>query len=91
MNSADTVESHVPIIDRQLATDLRKRIIPAGEALPSERALYVQTGASRVAVRKAIERLTRRPDGHPVELTRSAYRGERYEVISELRGMYTLL
>lgn len=33
-----------------------------------------------------IERLTRRADGRPVELTRSAYRGERYEFVSELRG-----
>lgn len=34
-----------------------------------------------------IERLTRRADGRPVELTRSAYRGERYEFVSELRGI----
>jgi GntR family transcriptional regulator len=33
-----------------------------------------------------IERLTRRSDGRPVELTRSAYRGERYEFVSALRG-----
>lgn len=33
-----------------------------------------------------IERLTRRADGRPVELTRSAYRGDRYEFVSELRG-----
>lgn len=37
-----------------------------------------------------IERLTRRADGRPVELTRSAYRGERYEFISELRGPFTV-
>lgn len=35
-----------------------------------------------------IERLTRRADGRPVELTRSAYRGERYEFVSELRGPF---
>jgi GntR family transcriptional regulator len=35
-----------------------------------------------------IERLTRREDGRPVELTRSAYRGERYEFVSELRGPF---
>jgi GntR family transcriptional regulator len=38
-----------------------------------------------------IERLTRRADGCPVELTRSAYRGERYEFVSELRGPFVLL
>jgi GntR family transcriptional regulator len=35
-----------------------------------------------------IERLTRRSDGRPVELTRSAYRGERYEFVSALRGPF---
>lgn len=38
-----------------------------------------------------IERVTRRADGRPVELTRSAYRGERYEFVSELRGPFALL
>lgn len=38
-----------------------------------------------------IERLTRRADGRPVELTRSAYRGERYEFVSELRGSLVVL
>jgi GntR family transcriptional regulator len=38
-----------------------------------------------------IERLTRRADGRPVELTRSAYRGERYEFVSELRGAFAVL
>lgn len=37
-----------------------------------------------------IERLTRRADGRPVELTRSAYRGERYEFVSELRGPFAV-
>lgn len=37
-----------------------------------------------------IERLTRRADGRPVELTRSTYRGERYEFVSELRGPFTI-
>jgi GntR family transcriptional regulator len=37
-----------------------------------------------------IERLTRRADGRPVELTRSAYRGERYEFVSELRGPFVV-
>ncbi len=35
-----------------------------------------------------IERLTRRADGRPVELTRSAYRGDRYEFVSDLRGPF---
>lgn len=38
-----------------------------------------------------IERLTRISDGRPVEFTRSAYRGDRYEFVSELRGPYALL
>lgn len=38
-----------------------------------------------------IERITRRADGRPVELTRSAYRGERYEFVSELRGPFVVL
>jgi GntR family transcriptional regulator len=38
-----------------------------------------------------IERLTRLADGRAVEFTRSAYRGDRYEFVSELRGPYALL
>lgn len=38
-----------------------------------------------------IERLTRLADGRPVEFTRSAYRGDRYDFISELRGAYSVL
>jgi GntR family transcriptional regulator len=38
-----------------------------------------------------IERLTRRTDGRPVELTRSTYRGERYEFVSDLRGAFAVL
>lgn len=37
-----------------------------------------------------IERVTRRLDGSPVELTRSAYRGDRYEFVSELRGPFSV-
>ncbi|HEU0095486.1 MAG TPA: GntR family transcriptional regulator [Rhizomicrobium sp.] len=33
-----------------------------------------------------IERLTRTRDGRAVEFTRSAYRGDRYDFVSELRG-----
>ncbi len=38
-----------------------------------------------------IERLTRLADGRPVEFTRSAYRGDRYDFVSELRGAYSIL
>lgn len=38
-----------------------------------------------------IERLTRRADGRPVELTRSTYRGDRYEFVSELRGLFATI
>ncbi len=34
-----------------------------------------------------IERVTRRLDGRPVEFTRSSYRGDRYDFVSELRGL----
>lgn len=34
-----------------------------------------------------IERRTRAADGRPVEFTRSAYRGDRYDFVSELRGL----
>jgi GntR family transcriptional regulator len=33
-----------------------------------------------------IERLTRLPDGRAVELTRSSYRGDRYDFVTELRA-----
>ncbi len=38
-----------------------------------------------------IERLTRRADGMAVEFTRSAYRGDRYVFVSELRGQYSVM
>jgi GntR family transcriptional regulator len=38
-----------------------------------------------------IERLTRRADGRPVELTKSTYRGDRYEFISPLQGSFGAL
>ncbi len=38
-----------------------------------------------------IERLTRRGDGRPVELTRSTYRGDRYEFVSDMRGPFVSL
>jgi GntR family transcriptional regulator len=38
-----------------------------------------------------IERLTRRQDGTPVEFTRSAYRGDRYDFVTELRGHFAVM
>jgi GntR family transcriptional regulator len=38
-----------------------------------------------------IERLTQRADGRPVELTKSTYRGDRYEFISQLQGSFGAL
>lgn len=38
-----------------------------------------------------IERVTRLADGRPIEFTRSAYRGDRYDFVSELRGAYSVL
>ena len=37
-----------------------------------------------------VERLTKRADGRPVEYTRSSYRGDRYDFVSELRGGHEL-
>ncbi len=37
-----------------------------------------------------IERVTRLADGRPVEFTRSAYRGDRYDFVSELRGGFSV-
>ncbi|MGC8001033.1 UTRA domain-containing protein [Salmonella enterica] len=37
-----------------------------------------------------IERVSRRSDGRPVELTRSAYRGDRYDFVSELGGAFAV-
>ncbi|MBT0587659.1 GntR family transcriptional regulator [Alteromonas oceanisediminis] len=46
---------------QKIANELRKQILrgqaPIGEAIPSERALREKTGASRVTVRKAIDKL----------------------------------
>ncbi len=62
--------------------------IRAALAGPNEAKLL---GISEGAEILRIERLTRRADGRPVELTRSAYRGERYEFVSELRGPFVVL
>jgi GntR family transcriptional regulator len=62
--------------------------IRAGLAGPTEAALLDIPEGSEIL---RIERLTRRADGHPVEFTRSAYRGERYEFVSELRGALVVL
>lgn len=62
--------------------------IRASLAGPTEAGLLSIQESSEIL---RIERLTRRMDGRPVELTRSAYRGERYEFVSELRGLYEVL
>jgi GntR family transcriptional regulator len=73
-------EGNRPVSGQQ---KIRAAIADADEA----RLLGIEPGAEILR----IERLTRREDGRPVELTRSAYRGERYEFVSELRGPFTLL
>lgn len=62
--------------------------IRAASASPEEAELL---GISQGTEILRIERLTRRADGRPVELTRSAYRGDRYEFVSELRGALVVL
>jgi GntR family transcriptional regulator len=51
------------------------------------RLLAIEEGAEILR----IERLTRTADGRPAELTRSSYRGERYEFVSELRGPFSVV
>jgi GntR family transcriptional regulator len=62
--------------------------IRAGLAGPAEAKLLEIPEHSEIL---RIERLTRRADGRAVELTRSLYRGERYEFVSELRGSLVAL
>jgi GntR family transcriptional regulator len=57
--------------------------IRAALASGEEAALLSIPGKSEIL---RIERLTRRSDGRAVELTRSVYRGDRYEFVSALRG-----
>lgn len=59
--------------------------VRAALAGPTEAGLLSIPEASEIL---RIERITRRADGRPVELTRSVYRGERYEFVSELRGPF---
>lgn len=62
--------------------------IRASLASPTEAALLSMRENGELL---RIERLTRIADGRPVEFTRSAYRGDRYDFVSELRGPYALL
>jgi GntR family transcriptional regulator len=64
-----------PVIGTQT---IRAALADAGEAA----LLSIRQGSEVLH----IERITRRADGRPVELTRSTYRGDRYEFVSELRG-----
>lgn len=75
-------------------TDLGNRPMTGQQKIRAARAGAVE--AEYLAIPEGseilrIERLTRRADGRPVELTRSAYRGERYEFVSELRGSLVVL
>ncbi|WP_158915239.1 GntR family transcriptional regulator [Caulobacter sp. S45] len=56
--------------------------IRASLATPTEAGIFSIRQNSEVL---RIERLTRLADGTPVEFTRSAYRGDRYDFVSELR------
>jgi GntR family transcriptional regulator len=62
--------------------------IRASLASPTEAALLSMRENGELL---RIERVTRIADGRPVEFTRSAYRGDRYDFVSELRGPYALL
>jgi GntR family transcriptional regulator len=62
--------------------------IRASLATPTEAGLLSIAEHSEVL---RLERLTRTANGTPVELTRSAYRGDRYVFVSEMRGIYSVL
>jgi GntR family transcriptional regulator len=62
--------------------------IRASLATPTEAGLLSIAEDSEIL---RLERLTRRSDGTPVEFTRSAYRGDRYVFVSEMRGKYAVL
>jgi len=55
--------------------------IRASLATPTEAAILSIQQSSEIL---RIERLTRLADGTPVEFTRSAYRGDRYDFVSDL-------
>jgi GntR family transcriptional regulator len=57
--------------------------IRASLATPTEAAILSIQQNSEIL---RIERITRTPDDRPVEFTRSAYRGDRYDFVSELSG-----
>jgi GntR family transcriptional regulator len=62
--------------------------IRASLATPTEAGLLSIAERSEVL---RLERLTRKADGTPVEFTRSAYRGDRYVFVSEMRGKFSVL
>ncbi len=57
--------------------------IRAALATPTEAAILSIEEKAEIL---RIERLTRMSDGRAIEFTRSAYRGDRYEFVSELKG-----
>lgn len=61
--------------------------IRAALATPGDAALLHIPEKSEIL---RIERVTRLADGQPVEFTRSAYRGDRYDFVSELRGGFSV-
>jgi GntR family transcriptional regulator len=58
-----------------------RQCIRASLATPTEAAILSIQQNSEIL---RIERLTRLADGTPVEFTRSAYRGDRYDFVSDL-------
>jgi GntR family transcriptional regulator len=62
--------------------------IRASQATPIEAGMLAIEKNAEVL---RIERLTRRKDGRVVELTRSAYRGDRFEYVMELAGPTTMV
>jgi GntR family transcriptional regulator len=62
--------------------------IRASLATPTEAGLLSINERSEIL---RIERLTRNGQSRPVEFTRSAYRGDRYVFVSELRGGFSVL
>ena len=83
--AASAVPGHLPLYQK-MAASLRAAIrsgrLQTGSGVPPERELAVLLGLSRVTARRAIKD----SEGRPVELTRSVYRGDRYDYVLDLRA-----